>query len=271
MKNFPIEQKVEIIKNYFSGNPNVVAKTWSNKDGGIAFTPVCSNSGVPNICDHLKGKTCTDCKSKKYKPWNDMMVMHHIMGDEKDSKGNPIEYGVYPLLENGISCNFVAADFDDRPFSHVKALAKRLDEWGLHPTIFRSKNRGWHVYVFFSEPVEARHARAIMIACFTQLNMYPSGDGKKMPEIFPKQSETSSIKQFGNLIRLPMIEYRMQLYKCCPVDEDDNPIGTHLEDVISAMWAYLDSRPKVSKDTVINLIKDKAIEVKESASLRNAS
>jgi len=266
-KLLSIDKKTDIFKKYFKGNATLVAKTWTKKDGTTNFTPICSNSGVPNICKHLEGKTCSECTNKNYKPWNDLMIMHHVQGDQKDNNGNIVEYGIYPLLENGVSCYFVAADFDDRPFSHVQALYNKLLEWGLQPTIFRSKNRGWHVYLYFSEPVEARHARAIMMTCFGYLNMYPSGDGKKMPEIFPKQSETTSVKQFGNLIRLPMMEHLMQNGRSCPVDEKDNPIGKDTDDMLNLMWDYLASRPTTTNDQLLKAIKDNDVEVKESASL----
>jgi len=221
MTEYTTGEKVKVLKNLFKGNSIAVPKTITKKDGTTAFTPVCANSGVPGRCAHLQSKTCSECTNKNYKPWNDTMRMHHILGDEKDSKGNPVEYGVYALLEDGISCYFVASDFDDRPFSDVKKLYGKLKEWGFEPTIFRSKSKGWHVYIFFTEPVEARYARAIMRECFNQLGMYPASDGKKMPEIFPKQDGTS---QLGNLIRMPMMEHRIKNERCCPVDENNIPI-----------------------------------------------
>jgi len=222
MKEYTTGEKVKIQKDLFRGSPTVVPKTWTAKDGKTGFAPMCSNRGVPNMCAHVDGKTCNDCTNKKYKPWNDTMRIHHLNSDEKDGKDNIIEYGVYPLLEDGVSCYFVAADFDDRPFSDVKKLHDKLKEWGFEPTIFRSKSKGWHVYIFFSEPVEAKYARAIMRECFKQLGMCPSGDGGKMPELFPKQDSTSA---FGNLIRLPMSEHRLKDERCCPVNENDIPVG----------------------------------------------
>lgn len=70
----------------------------------------------------------------------------------------------------------------------------------VHAFIEKSRSKGYHVWVFASEPVLARDMRRMFLACH-QVVDYPAR------EVNPKQETLASTKQYGNYVRLPYPNY----------------------------------------------------------------
>ena len=72
--------------------------------------------------------------------------------------------GIYPLLEDE-TCKFLAIDFDKRGWEDEILSAKSIfKEYGIDSYIERSRSgNGGHLWVFFSEQIEAHIARKLGI------------------------------------------------------------------------------------------------------------
>lgn len=126
-------------------------------------------------------------------------ITKHLAGKES--------LGRYPLLQNG-KCKWACIDFDfkSEPNREVKAeresrrFAKKLFELGLKSYwIERSKSGLMHLWLFFSDYVEAREIRRILQFAAQQLGLKVANG---IVEIFPKQDELSD-GQVGNYVHLP--------------------------------------------------------------------
>ena len=108
------------------------------------------------------------------------------------------------LVRPDNTCSFAAVDFDnklERPDPDIKkqvrAVALHLDKVGIDYLICTSQSgRGFHLTVYFAEPVLARIARRFLLGV-CQLA------GLKSPEVFPKQEQLPPDK-VGNALRLPL-------------------------------------------------------------------
>ena len=110
---------------------------------------------------------------------------------------------IYPLLDDG-SVWFTCLDLDDKDHNPDAAIERKvrrvvdcLSKLGLEPLVERSPSgRGFHIWIFFSEPVAATTARVFwQHVCRSA--------GVRNAEIFPKQATLKS-GQVGNCIRVPL-------------------------------------------------------------------
>lgn len=105
--------------------------------------------------------------------------------------GNGI--GIIPLMDDDYSVKFAAIDVDVYNLDH-KALEQKIQNMPL--ILCRSKSGGAHLYMFFSEPVEAKIVQE-------KLSEVASALGHGGCEIFPKQSSRATEEDIGNWINLP--------------------------------------------------------------------
>lgn len=119
-------------------------------------------------------------------PVTDKNYYEHLSGK--------MSLGVYPLLNNG-TCWFGAIDVDIDDKSLVTKLYGELWNLGLKNVfIERSKSKGYHLWVFFSEPVRAKHVRRVLTAATKTVDA--------RLEVFPKQDHLQE-NELGNYINLP--------------------------------------------------------------------
>lgn len=124
-----------------------------------------------------------------------------------------VSLGIYPLQDDG-TCFWAAADLDqpanaswhNGPDDAMPAvtLMKSLGYYGANQgvTLEKTKSKGWRVWIFFSEPVPAKHARRLFYAALSRAGL-PSS-----VEIFPKQDFISdptpeNPNPVGNFVHLP--------------------------------------------------------------------
>ncbi|MDA2921314.1 hypothetical protein MYX76_17785, partial [Desulfobacterota bacterium AH_259_B03_O07] len=102
--------------------------------------------------------------------------------------------GIYPLLDDG-TCTFGAIDIDKDDSELVRKIREELWNIGLKDVfIERSRSKGYHLWVFFSEPIKAKEIRH-------GLN-YACGKVEESLEVFPKQGFLRD-GEIGNYINLP--------------------------------------------------------------------
>ena len=169
---------VIIFKQLFKGQTNFVPKRWEI-NGTPGYSPILG-------------------PDRKPVPLNDDMIIDHLDGRHT--------IGVFPLLEDNTS-HFIAADFDNHdgghtPYDDVVSLMEVLEAQDIPAYALRSRSgKGYHVYVFFDEPIPARISRLVMTALLKEAGVETNGSSS-FDRLFPSQDQHSG-KSLGNLIALP--------------------------------------------------------------------
>lgn len=104
--------------------------------------------------------------------------------------------GVYPAVPASTPfCVWGCSDIDFEDLGAARLLQRTLEMAGIVSFVERSRSKGYHVWVFASEPVPAETMRRALLVVH-QVADYPAR------EVNPKQSDVS-IHKVGNYVRLP--------------------------------------------------------------------
>ena len=195
------EEFLNLYKRYFQGRKDVVARHWaSNQLSGYA--PICNNHLKNDLCrirDKVK-KPCNECPNKDHTPLDDILLSNHIFGHHI--------LGIYPLLQDN-TCWFVAADFDDHdgkrdPLADIKEFYKVCSADKIPCYVLRSKSgKGYHVYLFFDQPVPAWKARVVAFSFLKDAGVTQKNEQlTSFDRLLPNQNKLSGLG-LGNLIAYP--------------------------------------------------------------------
>jgi len=115
--------------------------------------------------------------------------------------------GVYPLFaeDDGLKVYWGCVDLDEgieESYSHAKNINQVLTQLDIKCWVERSRSKGFHVWVFFTEPMLARDVRTGLLGV-CQIVDAPT------KEINPKQVELSQ-RGWGNGVRLPYAATRQR-------------------------------------------------------------
>ena len=197
------KELLQLIRSAFRGRDDVVPRFYKPKDpmkrGGYA--PMCHDEWEEGICPKPK-ISCRHCLHKNYAPLSHDLLIDHI-------KGKHI-LRVYPLLTDNTCLLDLAFHFDNHdgnhdPLKDVVRLYAVCDVQGIHCYVLRSKSgNGYHVYIFFDEPVPAWKAGRVGFALLQEAQLVDDDlDVSSFDKMFPNQDELTSQKPLGNLIALP--------------------------------------------------------------------
>ena len=108
--------------------------------------------------------------------------------------------GIVPIRDDA-TCVFGAIDVDDYSLGQMglATIVKKVDGLGLPLVPCRTKSGGCHLYLFSSEPVEAKLFRERLAEMSAAL-------GTAGSEIFPKQEAIVSEKDCGSWINMPYFQ-----------------------------------------------------------------
>jgi hypothetical protein len=158
-------------------------------------------------------------RGKGYKPVKrkitPAVIGKHIQGD--------ITAGLYLIRPKDNSVRLMAFDVDKDDEALAKSIAQAavIEVPDTSILIERTGGRGWHIWIFVDDWIEAREARAFMRAVLEKVNLtYPV-------ELYPKQDRIRA-EGLGNLMRLPLGKHQRtgkegQLYNAfmLPFDVED--------------------------------------------------
>lgn len=154
----------------------------------------------------------------------EQIYLDHINGVQR--------IGVYPIF-NDKWINWIAVDADKdvmnvinwekETFEKILAIKKRIDNLNLKTYIERSKSKGYHLFCFFDEPVEAVKARLVFEFALEELGI--------IAEIFPKQDTTTEATPFGNYINLPLFGGDVKNGRTVFVNEKNEVIIDNISDI----------------------------------------
>ena len=223
---------------YFKGRNDVYPFRWQSQNGRSGYSPACLNEWKRNICNKPR-ISCIECSNQNFKRFDDQAVFGHLKGIQT--------IGIYPLLENNTK-HILAADFDkDDWLNSVNAFSQACDFYKIPHIIERSRSgNGGHVWIFFSQPVEATKARKLGNGLLTKaMEMYPALSFTCFDRLFPNQ-DVMPEGGFGNLIALPLqLEPRKQGNSVF-IDSSGIPYKDQ--------WAKLASIPKIDNTALYNLL-----------------
>ena len=151
--NLSTDQKVSIFKNLFRGRTDIFATRWQNSQGRSGYSVACSNEWVKKVCEKPRIK-CNVCPNRKYKKLNSQIIYDHLAGKQV--------VGLYPLLTDN-TCYLLVADFDKNGWQEaVRAMSRACLHFKIPHAIEISRSgNGAHLWIFFSELVQARNARLL--------------------------------------------------------------------------------------------------------------
>jgi len=203
----------------------IAAEKWISKDGKAGYSPICQNKFSHGTCliGDKQPNPCKRCENKVFKPVSAELIEKQF----NDTTGKTL--GIYPLIA-GNKCSWIAADIDKhRDEQEPAALLKRITDictaLEIGCSVFRSQSgNGFHVYIFFSEIVDAKAARALLLAIIQNAKNAAGQDVSTaaFDGVFPKQDSLDSL-DIGNLIAMPFNGIAFSKNKgSCYVSADNN-------------------------------------------------
>ena len=195
-KGSPMAEKTALFLSLFQGRSDVFARRWEGKNGRAGYSPACKNEWKPGICLKPKGK-CVNCAHAEYCAYDAAAIESHLRGKAV--------LGVYPLLQDE-TCHFLAIDFDEESWRADVAMTVQAARESAIPCsleISRSGN-GAHLWIFFTEAIEAAKARRLGSILLTQaMKKHARLSFASYDRMFPNQDAMPK-GGFGNLIVLPL-------------------------------------------------------------------
>ena len=134
----------------------------------------------------------------------DDVILAHLIGKQS--------YGVYLLT--GDKTSALAVDFDQDDLSLPIAYVVGAKRYDISAYIEISKSKGYHVWMFFEEPVPAYKARLVAQKILLDI-------GRSKTEIFPKQDVLADGVLYGNFINAPLFGALVPEGRTVFVDPDD--------------------------------------------------
>jgi group II intron reverse transcriptase/maturase len=199
----------------FVGRPEVFARYW-RKDARKGYAPV-------------------------RRPVTDEELSAHIAGTET--------LGTYLLHPDGTTQAMVLDVDGPQPteagqsaaLQVVRRLVSTLQRHGVTPLWVDSGGKGYHLWLCFTQPTQAKAVRQWTARWLEQFRPYPEG---VMVEVFPKQDHLSS-EALGAVIRLPLGRH----------PETGRPSGllTPEGQPVSDPWVALGQAPRVNAQAMLQV------------------
>ena len=205
------DEKLRIYKGLFTGLKNVYG-TYDTKTGRVRQEKTAVTDEV--LLAHLRGKQ---------------------------------SYGVYLLT--GDKTAALAVDFDEDCLSLPVSFVSAAQKHDIQTYIERSKSKGYHVWMFFEEPVSAYKARLVAKKILSDI-------GRPKTEIFPKQDLLTDGVLYGNFINAPLFGALVPKGRTVFVNPNDTSV------VYPDQWELLETVSLVLErrlDTVIESCKLKEV------------
>ena len=240
--------KITLFRSLFRGREDVYPRRFENlKTGKKGYWPVRRNSW--------------DKDDREFLPVTDEVVKNHLSGvDPQEGSSRDFTIGVYPMLLDE-TCYFLAADFDKSSWqADARAFLETCKLFSVPAVLERSRSgNGGHIWIFFSEPIQAGLARKMGTFLLTQtMDRRPEIGLNSYDRFFPSQ-DTLPKGGFGNLIALPLQNKPRKQGNSLFLDENFIPIPDQ--------WAFLSSIRRLSRQE-LEMIVDRAEKLGELVGIR---
>lgn len=232
--------------------------------GGTVWVPAkqvmlkCSNYEDKKLCLIVQKKDgkCRDCTNQVHEPLSDTWLMKHLNGES--------EIILYMLKAEGI--RFGCADFDKGNTLEDAKLMRSLSlNLGIDCYIAKSTSKGYHLYWFFEDFVQAHVFNSFIRHLYEQAGFYERfymNPEVGMPEVFPKQVSYDD-KKIGNGIKVPMMEPRVREGRNCWMSDHDTPIP------VEEQYEFLKNTKLISVENFNKVLEEQKIEILAAPASRN--
>ena len=244
-------EHASLLYSYFKGRQDVYSLRSSKK----GYYTQCNNFWKYGICPKRDGTKikCQECSSQDYKELKGRVILQHLQGIKEDCTD---VVGLYPLFPDG-SCWFLVFDFDNHDESaepskewqqEVNALREMCSVLGIDSLVERSRSgKGAHVWIFFSDPIQASKARKFGEALLRKgAESVSLKNFTYYDRMMPMQDFLPEGK-LGNLIALPLQGRALKNGNSAFVDESWN--------TYKDQWKRLRETKKLSEKEVDDLIR----------------
>ena len=208
---------------FFRGRKDVYVKRNAKK----GYYTQCKNFWTAGICPKERGEKvkCQDCSAKDYKELKISVMLEHLKGTKEDCSD---VIGLYPLFPDG-SCWFLVFDFDNHDEDatptkdweqEVDVLRKICLSVGIDALVERSRSgRGAHVWIFFSEAIQATKVRRFGEALLAKGAESVSLKSFRYYDRMMPMQDSLPEGRLGNLIALPLQGQALRKGNSAFVDE----------------------------------------------------
>jgi hypothetical protein len=240
--------KIALFRSLFRGREDVFARRFeSTKTGKSGYQPCCRNEWVSGVCKKPAVK-CTDCSNRDFAPVSDEIIKSHLLGQDSHKISiRDFTIGMYPLLADE-TCWLLAIDFDKESWmDDVAAFMETCQSYNVPAVLERSRSgKGGHVWIFFSEPINAGLARKLGTFLVTAtMEQRPEIGFDSYDRFFPSQ-DIMPQGGLGNLIALPLQKKPREKGNTVFIDKKFNPY----ED----QWAFLASIERMAFEKVKTIV-----------------
>ena len=240
---------------YFRGRNDVYALRYENRNTGKSgYSKQCINLWKYGVCPKKNNNRfpCKECSNFVGKKLDSKAIEAHLSGKKEDFSD---VIGLYPVFSDN-TCYFIVFDFDDHEddednngWKQDVDLLRRICEINRIPYLIeRSRSgKGGHVWIFFSEPIDAALARKFGFALLNKgMDNVTMKSFKYYDRIIPTQDAIID-GGYGNLIALPLQGRAIEKGNSAFVDEDFNAYEDQWEKLFSTkklsrseLQAYID-------------------------------
>ena len=208
---------------YFRGRKDVYVKRGAKK----GFYTQCNNFWRLGTCPKKSGEKvkCQDCPAKDYKELKISAILEHLNGRKEDYTD---VIGLYPLFPDG-TCWFLVFDFDNHDEDatpskgwqqEVDALREISSSVGVDALVERSRSgRGAHVWIFFSDAIQATKVRRFGEALLAKGAESVSLKSFRYYDRMMPMQDCLPEGKLGNLIALPLQGQALRKGNSAFVDE----------------------------------------------------
>ena len=130
--------------------------------------------------------------------------------------------GIYLLHRTYV--HMATVDFDEDDVCLPRQFVERMTTLGVPSYVERSKSKGYHVWMYFSEWVKAWKPRVVLQWTLREM-------GCPETEVFPKQDRLTTATAYGNFINLPLFGGLAGKGKTVFLDESFEPVPDQ--------WSYI--------------------------------
>ncbi|MBR1502894.1 MAG: DEAD/DEAH box helicase family protein [Prevotella sp.] len=237
----------------FRGRKDVFAKRSAKK----GYFTQCDNFWKYGVCPKRNGikVKCRECPQQQYTKLTIPLLLEHLKGEREDCTD---VIGLYPLFPDG-TCWFLVFDFDNHADEDVEpskdwqqevdALRRICELNGIDALVERSRSgRGAHVWIFFSEAVQAAKARrfgeALIVKGAESVSMK---DFSFFDRMLPMQDSLPDGK-IGNMVALPLQGKALRAGNSAFVDGQWHPYRDQ--------WEHLLHTNKLSESQIDKYVSD---------------
>lgn len=213
------QEYVDRIRSLFYIQSDYYAEGWySKKQDKAGYSPACAHRFDAQCKAH--NYHCNDCTHCQLLPLSDTAILNHLQGKKT--------LGAYQVYADRVLWLCLDFDIEDEAarrnaLEFARLVWAELDHLNVPAYLEDSGNKGYHLWVFFSERVMATLAQELGVRLVHKLSTEQHFAGVNPVEVFPKQTKVTET-DFGNLVKVPFGLHPKTGRRCVFLAPDGTPL-----------------------------------------------